>query len=115
MSDLTPPATPNLDALAPESREAWLAFAADRSRANLVRLVSACVREFSPQPPAGTEPLAGHLKLVDDLALDSLAVTELLFRFEDLANVKIATDELMTLKTVDELVNALATKMDVSA
>lgn len=101
--------------LPPEGREAFAAFRRGRSAATLRDLVIASIREFSSNPAAVEGTPAGTSRLIEDLALDSLAVTELLFRFEDLFEVRITNEEVMKLKTLDDLVAFLAKRLNVAA
>ena len=50
--------------------------------------------------------------LRDELGLDSLQITELLFEIEEAFEVKIADEEAMQLRTVGELVDLIASKVN---
>lgn len=73
--------------------------------ADLQIVVQAALRDFMPkrnQAP-DRETLGEGLRLVEDLGFDSLAVAETVFFFEDLFNVTIQTQEILSLHTVGEL------------
>ncbi len=57
--------------------------------------------------PSGTahppEPLADTLRLQEDLGLDSLALTEMAFKLEDLFGIAVETSEVMNIHTVGDL------------
>ena len=50
-----------------------------------------------------TEPLTDNLRLQEDLGLDSLALTEMAFKMEDLFGITVETREVMKVQTVGDL------------
>lgn len=94
-------------------REAHERFRADQQLADLQIVVEAALRDFMPKSskaPAN-EPLPQDAHLVEDLGLDSLAVAEIVFFFEDLFQVSIPTPEIMALQTVGDLQAFVARKV----
>lgn len=63
----------------------------------------------APRPP---ETLAEELRLVRDLGLDSLALSEMVFMLEDLLGFSVTTDEVHSLGTVGQLRQFLEQKPD---
>lgn len=61
----------------------------------------------TPRPPA---VLADDLRLTQDLGLDSLALTEMAFKLDELFGVMIETREVTGISTVGELVGFLKKK-----
>ena len=60
--------------------------------------------DFIPREPA--RPLAempGDSQLIDDLGFDSLAITEVVFFAEDLFRISITNDEIVQVRTLDDL------------
>lgn len=63
----------------------------------------------APRPP---EILPEELRLVRDLGLDSLALSEMVFMLEDLLGFSVNTDEVHNIGTVGELRRFLEQKLD---
>lgn len=67
-------------------------------------VIHAILEDFIPKPPA--QPFAdlpGSTTLMDDLGFDSLAITEVVFFTEDLFSISIANEEIMQVRTLDDL------------
>jgi 3-hydroxyacyl-[acyl-carrier-protein] dehydratase len=47
--------------------------------------------------------LPGGTRLIDDLGCDSLSIVEMIFMLEDLFGIRIANDEIVEVRTLDEL------------
>lgn len=89
-------------------REVHAAFErlqATRDPADVRVIVQAALRDFMPKRAgaAAAAPLREDLRLIEDLGFDSLAIAETVFFFEDLFNVSIQTQEVLSLRTVGEL------------
>lgn len=109
-SSSVPPALSRFPA---EAQAAYLRFVAEPTEADVQFLVQAAVREFMPKhvsQPTPTE-LTPASRLVEDLGIDSLAVAEMIFFFEDLFNISIPSNEILGLKTVAELQSYVKTKL----
>jgi acyl carrier protein len=90
--------------------EAGVAFAQARTAENLDRLVLGVLAFHLPtkqKPGADLLGLPRSTRLVDDLAVDSLALVEMSFLLDDLLGVKLSDEELRTLATIDDLLGAL--------
>lgn len=90
--------------LPPEARTAFQRFQADGDPSALDVLVLAILDDFIPRAPAA--PLAqlpGTTYLIDDLGFDSLAITEVVFFTEDLFGIAITNEEIVQVRTLDDL------------
>ncbi len=90
--------------LPPEAQEAFRRFKATGDTAGLDTVVFAILTDFIPRQPA--QPLAtlpGTTRLMDDLGFDSLAITEVVFFTEDLFGISIANEEILQVRTLDDL------------
>jgi acyl carrier protein len=87
-----------------EAQAAFRQFEAGGDAAALDPVVLAILEDFIPRPPA--RPLAelpGETRLMEDLGFDSLAITEVVFFTEDLLGIRIANDEILVVRTLDDL------------
>lgn len=105
-----PPATASRDReesirhLPAAARAAFERFQADGDPATLDPVVLAILEDFIPRDP--TRPLAelpGSTRLIDDLGFDSLAITEVVFFTEDLFGINISNQEIVQVRTLDDL------------
>ena len=98
-----------------EVRAAHERFCATGDPVALQVVVEAAVRDFMPRH--GTAPcdltFRDDLRLIEDLGFDSLAVAETVFFFEDLFNVSIRNEDLLTLRTIGELRTYVAARIAV--
>lgn len=86
----------------PESLRAPLqAFQKSRSPESLDALVRAALADFAPNPVS--QSIDDRMEFVRDLGLDSLAVAEFAFFFEDSLDLKITNAQLAQLKSVGDL------------
>jgi hypothetical protein len=114
---MTPPLTCELpeDALRgfPEPAEkAVRAFAGSPDRATLDAAVRALLEYHLPR--AARRPLAGlpgTIRLREDLGIDSLTLTEAIFKWDDLFGTAIETRDAAGVRTLDDLLEFLADKM----
>lgn len=86
------------------ARAAFERFQADGDPATLDPVVLAILEDFIPRDP--TRPLAelpGSTRLIDDLGFDSLAITEVVFFTEDLFGISISNQEIIQVRTLDDL------------
>lgn len=86
------------------ARAAFERFQADGDLSNLDPVVLAILNDYIPQ--RSTVPLAdlpGSTKLIDDLGFDSVAITEVVFFVEDLFGFSISNEEIVSVRTLDDL------------
>lgn len=86
------------------ARAAFESFQATGDPAQLDPIVLAILADFIPRPPA--RPLAelpGRTLLMTDLGFDSLAITEVVFFAEDLFGISIRNEEIVQVRTLDDL------------
>lgn len=57
-------------------------------------------------------PLTDSMRLAEDLGLDSLALSEMTFKMEELFGFTAQTREIFGIRTVGELIDFLAAKLD---
>ncbi len=87
-----------------EARAAFQRFQTDGIPAGLDPLVLAILEDFIPRTPATPlSQLPGGTRLIDDLAFDSLAITEVVFFTEDLFGINITNEEIIQVRTLDDL------------
>jgi acyl carrier protein len=94
------------------AREAFARFQADGDLVALDTVLLAILEDFIPKTPA--QPLAarpGHTRLIDDLGFDSLAITEVVFFAEDLFGITITNEEIIQVRTLDDLCGFIRTKV----
>ncbi len=58
---------------------------------------------LSPPPPRPLATYPGSTRLVAELGLDSITMVELVFLFEDLFQVKLPQEKLVSVVTLDDL------------
>jgi acyl carrier protein len=86
------------------AQAAFRRFQAAGDAAELDSVVLAILEDFVPRRPA--VPLAeqrGDTQLIDDLGFDSLAITEVVFFAEDLFGIAISNEEIIQVRTLDDL------------
>jgi acyl carrier protein len=86
------------------ARAAFLEFKARGDPTVLDPVILAILEDFIPR--ASATPLAelpGTTALIQDLGFDSLAITEVVFFAEDLFGISIANEEIMQVRTLDDL------------
>ncbi len=107
-SPMTPPSSSSspLARFPAPVQAAYDRFIADHNAADLHIIIDAALQDFRPKNrSAGIEPpaIGPESRLIEDLGFDSLAVAETVFFFEDLFQVTIQTQEIMSMKTVADL------------
>jgi acyl carrier protein len=86
------------------ARAAFDRFQSDGDPATLDPVLLAILEDFIPRSSA--VPLAelpGSTRLIDDLGFDSLAITEVVFFAEDLFGINITNEEIIQVRTLDDL------------
>lgn len=96
-----------------EAREAYERFRATGDAEALRTVVFAAVRDFMPKRNLGGAAIEirEDMRLMEDLGYDSLAVAETVFFFEDLFKVRIENAELMSVRTIGELLGFVSKKL----
>jgi acyl carrier protein len=90
--------------LSAEARAAFQRFQADGEVSALDPVVLSILEDFIPN--ASLLPLArqpGDTRLIEDLGFDSLAITEVVFFAEDLFGITISNEEIIQVRTLDDL------------
>lgn len=90
--------------LSPAAQAAFRRFQSSRAADDLAPVVFGILEDFIPRPPE--QPLAeqpGAARLIEDLGFDSIAIAELIFFTEDLFGITISNDEILQVRTLDEL------------
>jgi acyl carrier protein len=98
--------------LPPVARAAFRRFQESGNLVELDPIICAILEDFVPRRPA--KPLAdqpGDARLIDDLGFDSLAITEVVFFTEDLFGISIANEEILQVRTLDDLRNFVRRKV----
>jgi acyl carrier protein len=86
------------------AQAAFRRFRTEHDPAALDPVIFAILDDYVPTPPA--RPLAesaGTTRLVEDLGFDSLAIIEVAFFTEDLFGISIANEEIVQVRTLDDL------------
>ena len=90
--------------MAPEAQAAFGRFQASRERRDLDPVIIAILEDFIPRKPERPlETYAGDTRLMDDLGFDSLAITEIIFFTEEFFDITISNEEILQVRTLDEL------------
>lgn len=87
-----------------EARAAFRHFQTTGDPVVLDPVILAILNDYIPISPA--VPLAqqpGTTRLIEDLSFDSLAITEVVFFAEDLFGITISNEEIMQVRTLDDL------------
>jgi acyl carrier protein len=95
-----------------EARAAFQQFQAGGEPAVIDPMVLAILEDFAPKTP--DTPLAqlpGGTRLIDDLGFDSLAITEVVFFTEDLFGINITNEEIIQVRTLDDLRGFIRAKL----
>ncbi len=93
-----------LRSLPPAAQAAFQHFAASGDVTALDQVIFAILEDFIPHSPA--RPLSefpGDTLLMGDLGFDSLAIAEVVFFTEDLLAIRIANEEIIQVRTLDDL------------
>ncbi len=99
-----------------EARAAFHRFQADGDPAGLDPVIFAILADFIPRnSKVPLADLAGDTRLIDDLGFDSLAITEVVFFTEDLFGINITNEEIMQVRSLDDLRGFIRRKVAVTA
>jgi len=90
--------------LSAEARAAFDRFQTSRDAGELDPVILAILEDFIPRhPPKPLPEMPGDTRIMDDLGFDSLAMTEVIFFTEDLFSITISNQEIMEVRTLDDL------------
>ena len=95
-----------------EVRASFRRFQAGHDLADLDPVIFAIMEEYIPRPAA--RPLAdtpGTTRLIEDLGFDSLAISEVVFLTEDLFSIRITNEEIIQVRTLEDLRGFVRTKV----
>ena len=97
----------------PEAAQAaFREFRAKGDPAALDPLIFAILEAYVPRkPPRPFAEYPGGTLLMDELGFDSLAITEVVFFTEDLFGISIANEEIMKVRTLDDLRSFVRSKV----
>ena len=105
--------TEELIGFPPDCLQAILAFQKEQSATNLRALLPSFI---SFHLPAGVElpsqPFDDKLQLVQDMGLDSLALSEMAFKMEDVFGFRVESQEVFGIETFGDLVAFLSEKLN---
>lgn len=114
---MTSPQSPEIPAqlngFPEEVRDAYLRFRQTGEPGAAQEVVLAALKDFLPpaSPVAEADRLQDPLRLVEDLGLDSVAVAEVVFFIEDLFHITLQNQDLKRIRTVGELRQFVADKI----
>lgn len=95
-----------------EVRAAFRRYQVEGDLVALDPVVFAILADFVPQEPSVPfAELPGHTELIGDLGFDSLAITEVVFFTEDLFQITISNEEIVQVRTLDDLRGFIRTKV----
>jgi len=95
-----------------EVSEAYQRFRATGDSAALECVVQAIVRDHIPSKVSAPRAcLSPSTSLIGDLGFDSMAISELVFFFEDVFQVSISNEEILQVRTVGELCEFVRDKL----
>jgi acyl carrier protein len=87
-----------------EVRASFRRFQTQGDLAALDPVIAAILADFVPRKSTTQfTDLPGSTRLIDDLGFDSLSITELVFFTEDLLGISIANEEILQVRTLDDL------------
>jgi acyl carrier protein len=90
--------------LVAETQAGFQRFKEGGDPADLDGVVMAMIRDHAPRRCSLVRgQIHGGMRLADDLGLDSLAVTEMVFFAEDLFTIRITNQEIAEVRTIDDL------------
>src|SRR5581483_2954275 len=100
----SPEAEDRIKHLPPEAQAAFRRFQTGRDPVELDPILFAILADYmSRPPPTAFEQLPGDTRLIEDLGFDSLAITELVFFTEELFGITISNEEIVQVRSLDEL------------
>lgn len=98
-----------IEELPDEMRQPLRRFLASRSEGDLDAVVRAALSDFADAEIP--DDLSEDANFIEDLGLDSLAITEFVFFFEDIFGLKITNEDLASLRTLRELKRFLSARL----
>ena len=104
----------NIRHLPAGARAAFHRFQTGGDPASLDPVIFAILQDYIPRTSA--VPLAelpGSTRLIDELGFDSMAITEVVFFTEDLFGINISNQEIIQVRTLDDLRSFIRRKVTV--
>jgi len=102
--DLPPDIAEKVRHLPESARMAFLEFRRTGRVDHLDPLILAMLESYVPKKPdVPFATLPGETLLMDELGFDSLAIAELVFGTEDLFDVRISNEEVLQVRSIDDL------------
>jgi acyl carrier protein len=99
-----------------EARAAFHRFQSEGDPAGIDPVIHAILGDFMPcRSPVPLADLPGSTRLIDDLGFDSLAITEVVFFAEGLFDISITNEEIVRVRTLDDLRGFIRRKVAVRA
>lgn len=90
--------------LPPPVQDAYRRFQDNGHSAELDTVITAILADLIPHtPPTPLEEMPGSSRLIEDLRFDSLAITEVVFFTEDLLGITISNEEILQVRTLDDI------------
>lgn len=103
-SELPPAIAEKIRHLPEPARAAYRTFRSSGDATQLDPLIFALLESYLPKKPgAPLGDLPGATSLMDDLGFDSLAIAEFVFNTEDLFEIRISNEEVVQVRTIDDL------------
>lgn len=111
-SELPPAIAEKLRHLPEEASVAYQQFRRTGDVSRLDPLIFALLENYLPKKPERPlGELPGTTLLMNDLGFDSLAIAEFVFSTEDLFEIRIANEEVVQVRTIDDLRAFIRTKV----
>lgn len=116
----TPAAAPDIEDklrhLPAPARAAFRRFQSERRAEDLDVVIFAVLEDFVPRRPApALATFPGDTPLIEGLGFDSLAITEIVFFVEDLFGISISNEEIVRVRTLDDLRRFIRQKVSARA
>jgi acyl carrier protein len=92
-----------------ELQEALKRYDETRTDSDLNKVILAALRDIGPNSVSGE--VTDETNFIKDIGLDSLAIAEFVFFFEDVFSIRISNEELSEMRSLGELKSFLKEKL----